>query len=102
MKTTIIPAIWLTYGREDLSQAQKMIDNGFEVEFSHGDICNKRFDLPHDNISFVKGNLVLWKVRDWITADLIDGFYCNHKHFESIEKFIEFYLVESKKDVSLS
>ncbi len=89
MKTIIIPAIWLTYGREDLSQAQKMIDNGFEVEFSRGDIYNKRFELPHDNISFIKGNLVIWKVRDWITADLIDGHYTNHKHHESLDKVLE-------------
>ncbi len=106
LKSTRIPESWKTSKREDLSQAHKLINLGFSVEYSRGDVMHSRCHAPHDGITFKTEHATLWKVRDWIYADLIDGFYCNHKHFESIEKFIEkfieFYLVESKKDVSLS
>lgn len=88
-RTRTIPAIWSTYGREDLSQAQKMIDAGFEVEYDVKDYRANRFDLPHEGISFVLGKINVWKVSDWITADLIDGFYTNHKHFNSLDEVLE-------------
>lgn len=88
MKTRNIPTSWLISEREDLSQAQKMIDAGFEVEYDANDYRHNRIELPQNNISFVMGKKHVWKVKGWITADLIDGYFKNHTHFNSLDEII--------------
>jgi len=91
MKTIIIPESWKNSPREDLAQAQKMVDLGFEIEYNVYDFRFNRIEYPIWAVSFVKGNLYVWKVKQWISANIIDGHYCNHKHHDSIDDFIESY-----------
>lgn len=89
MKTTIIPETWKNSQREDLSQAQTMVDLGFEIEYNVYDARFKRIENPIWAVSFTKGTLYVWKVKGWVSADIINGHFCNHKHYESINEFIE-------------
>jgi hypothetical protein len=65
--------------REDLAMITTMKANGFDVVVSPMDILYKR-ETPNHPVAFVKGTLHVWKCKThWMTADLIDGYYCNHK-----------------------
>ena len=95
------PTQWEQCGRTDLNIIPKMIAKGFTPEFSHKD---KRYNrttpenCPHDAVSFVKGNLHVWKIYgykneemgyEWMSSELIDGYYTNHKPLQNIEEIFE-------------
>lgn len=90
-QTTTVPAKWATYEREDLCTAQQMVDAGFTIEYSQADYIHKRFEVPHDGITFKKDNLIVWKVIDWITAKVVDGYYTKHKHYDRLEMILNEY-----------
>lgn len=83
---------WTECGRDDLNMIPMMIAKGFIPEFSYGDKRAERTipeNPPHDSVSFVKGNLHVWKcyknsVEYWQTAELIDGYYSNHKPVDNL------------------
>lgn len=80
--------------REDLDMIPTMKANGFEVIVNPMDILYKR-ETPNHPVGFVKGTLHVWKCRKpnnlethWMTADLIDGYYCNHKPVNELKDLI--------------
>lgn len=89
-------AKWEDCGRDDLNIIPTMIKNGFTPVFSHKDKMHNRTSFencPHDAVSFVKGTLNVWKIYgkedfSWQTADLIDGYYVNHKPLKEISELV--------------
>lgn len=64
------------------------LNEGWAVHFNHFDIIHKRITVqcpPHFSVCFVKGIKHTWRIRNgWQTADLIDGFYSNHKPIKDV------------------
>lgn len=86
---------WEDCGREDLNSIPSMVHKGFAPDFSHTDKRMERTtpeNCPHDAVSFIKGTLHIWRTYDfhnsgemgWMTADLINGSYTNHKAIKSL------------------
>lgn len=83
--------------RDDLKYAQRMMDAGFEMEFSSTDRMFKRTtpdNIPHDPIGFKNGKYRIWRCRTgkawdpgqppvvgigWQVAELEDGYYVKHR-----------------------
>ena len=94
------PTKWEECEREDLNMIPKMVANGFVPEFSYKDRMHKRTTvemIPTDAVSFVKGNLHVWKIYEykdgmnyeWMTSELIDGYYTNHKPIDKLEEILK-------------
>ena len=88
---------WEDFAREDLRMIPTMEANGFKVEFSNTDKRHNRITPekhPQDSVDFSKGIIYVWKViiKDeyvWNVADLIYGFYKNHRSYPSLLEVIE-------------
>lgn len=98
---------WEDCEREDLNMIPTMIKNGFTPDFSYRDRMHKRTSIEHipsDAVGFVKGNLHVWKIYNysktelktpasmgynWMTSELIDGYYTNHKPIEELKKLFK-------------
>lgn len=94
--TYFAPTKWEECQREDLNMIPKMIANGFTPEFSHKDRKAERLipeNCPCDAVTFFKGDLHVWNCihkkgnieYEWMTANLVDGYYTNHKPVKSLE-----------------
>lgn len=96
----IAPTKWEECQREDLNMIPQMQAKGFTVEFSSADKRGGRTvpeNAPADAVSFVKGNLHIWKVYkeqdgmmyEWMTSELIDGYYTNHKPIQELKEILK-------------
>lgn len=87
--------------RYDLEAIPMMEANGWTVVFSDVDETHNRTtpeNVPHDAVAFKKGNKVVWMAGKslsegytlyWRAADLIDGYYRNHKSFDTLENVLK-------------
>jgi hypothetical protein len=92
---------WLECPRDDLNIIPHMIKNGFDVHMDDRDKRNERTtpdNVPHNCVSFAKGNLHIWKFYEnmtngynqkWQTAFIIDGYFRNHQSFDTIEEAMQ-------------
>ena len=104
-ETTVFPEKclndrWRDCLRDDLNCIPLAIENDWTLKFSYIDKMYGRTtpsDVPHDTLSFIKGDKVCWKVYSvikenngifhplyeaWRIADYVDGIYCNHRIYE--------------------
>ena len=92
----ITPTKWEDCERVDLNIIPTMIAKGFIVEFNPKDKRAGRIvpeNCPHDAVSFVKGNLHIWRIYkeiegmsyNWMTSELIDGYYTNHVPIDDLK-----------------
>jgi hypothetical protein len=92
---------WEDCKREDLNKIPEMLKIRFKPVFSYND---KRFcrivpeNPPADGVSFENMDLHkhVWKTYKndtygWTIADNINGYFLNHKTFESLDEIISMY-----------
>lgn len=97
---------WLNKPRTDLKMIPIMHKLGYDIKFDYTDSRHGRTTpqyVPHNSVSFSKGNYNIWKginrikkddeifsdlIEVWHTARLVDKHYCNHKTFEDINDAI--------------
>ena len=92
---------WIDCGRDDLKVIPTMIELGYTVQFNRKDMQNGRTtpeNVPHDDVSFQKGNYQMWKFMKkigdetyyiWNTGRWINEHIKNHKWFMTIEEAIK-------------
>lgn len=94
MKTTEYTPMnreWEKSPRIDLQIIPRMEALGCVTEFSYRDRMHKRTNpnsMPMDSVSFTfkrKADVVrIWQTKDgWQTAKLVDGYYTDHKPFQT-------------------
>lgn len=67
--------------REDREFEQYAIDKGFTVDDS---------TQARNGLSFNKGVVHIWSIREgWQCADLIDGYYKNHRPYDSLKEALD-------------
>lgn len=82
--------------RADLKGIPGMIEKGYEPVFVAEDKRAERtgpHNWPHNGVTFSKGTHHVWPIINrkedtsaWMTADLIDGHYTNHKQIATLEE----------------
>ncbi len=82
------PTSWAECAREDLQLIPVLEADGWAPKFSYADRRAERTTVancPHDEVSFEKGPLRLWKHMDfnshdivWTLAEIVDGYFSNH------------------------
>lgn len=81
-------------GREDIDMMPTMMANGFMPKYHYMDVLYKR-EKPHHPIIFIKGTLHVWMCKKnseelhWMTADVIDGYYRNHKPVNELKDLLK-------------
>lgn len=68
--------------REDLKLMDYAKELGFEPEVRNGH--------PNNGHSFVKGEAHVWLIREgWRVADLVDGYYKNHRTYPTLKEALD-------------
>lgn len=71
-----------------MTDIEMMVAAGWSYTYHQSDIVNKRIPphgTPNHDVSYRKENVHVWKCKasdshiGWQVAELIDGFYCNHR-----------------------
>lgn len=98
LQQTSKPTKWEECGREDLNSIPAMIKAGWTPKFHYLDVRHERTTVehpPHEGVSFSKDTKHAWGIIDFhsherafMTADLIDGSYCNHKKIASLQELL--------------
>jgi hypothetical protein len=101
-------ATWIDFERDDLNAIPLAFDKGWLPEFDYKDKRAGRFtpeNIPMNAVSFKKGNKYAWKIYHitspkenevwgdlqeiWRVAELVDGYYCNHRTYNTIQEVFE-------------
>ncbi len=88
---------WTDSSREDLNMIPTMEQNGFTADIHWRDRMHKRTtpqNVPQDAVSFKKGNVHVWQSpyggkMHWRVAELVLGFYCNHRSYDTLNEVLE-------------
>jgi hypothetical protein len=90
---------WEDCPRDDLNQIPLAIVRGWEIRFHYKDMRHGRitpYNVPHEGVGFVKGNVHTWKCYKhtepysyWRVADLIEGYFCNHRDYDTLPEVFE-------------
>jgi hypothetical protein len=88
---------WEDCPREDLNMIPTMEAAGWTPRFNQRDqMCDRTSpeSVPHDAVSFKKEKTYVWmavhnKRIDWRTADLIDGYFKNHRWHKTLKEIKE-------------
>ncbi|MBN1117780.1 MAG: hypothetical protein JXA77_11280 [Bacteroidales bacterium] len=92
---------WTDCQRDDLNNIPLAIEKGWSPDFNYKDKMHHRTtpeNVPHDCVSFKKDNKSAWKIYtktsesyfpQWRVADLIDGYYRNHRTYDTLEDVFE-------------
>lgn len=99
---------WEDCPRIDLSAIPKALAKGWTPEFDYLDKHYNRIipeNPPINPVSFIKGQKHCWKCMNvtkpeviggfsefstfWRVADLINGYYCNHRTYADIDLVLE-------------
>ena len=97
----IAPTKWEECGRDDLKAIPLMEANGFTPIFSYNDRRAGRTTIeaiPHDTVSFGKGDLHVWKVYNyqedgmyfsWMSAKVVNNEYVDHLPVKILENLFK-------------
>lgn len=88
-------------GREDLNMFDAAKEAGWSA-YTRGPVVH---GLPHDSVSYRKGNKHAWKCGEfdiykhgnepsvyhswWVVADLIEGRYQNHRQHDTLQDVLD-------------
>lgn len=95
---------WTDHKRTDLRSIPKMERNHWEPVFSDVDKRHNRITPDHPpiaSVGFKKNGVHVWKVirygvESWKVADLIDGYFCNHRDISYLSELLDPFLTEEE------
>jgi hypothetical protein len=92
---------WTDFSRDDLNHIPLAVEKGWLPDFDYIDRMYHRTtpkNVPNHCVQFKKNNKTAWKVYKttnnniiifWRIADLINGYYKNHRTYNTLEEIFD-------------
>lgn len=76
--------------RQDLKYRDYAKSIGYRERLHSSDKLNGRLRVPHNTISFEKGNKRVWFcIKGWACADFIGDKWTNHRYYEDLKEALD-------------